>query len=516
MTTHWKRNLMLLAAIHLLTIWCGSFVIASECGSIGSWKDIALLPTNGDHGKNIHVTLSVDKEDVQPGDYVTISFEADQDCYLTLMDEGTSGRIIRLWPNDQSGQDNFVRANTRKQFPGSGDTFKYRIAGPRGTERVVAYATSESGKILNEDDFRALGKSGFKELKLKAKDLSVVFRENTEPSKSDFSWGTAQVNLCIGSPEDSRSVPKPSSQDSPDESTTRDSASTISDGVSSSPTGGLTGKKVVLAIGVPTEGLRYSDQDAKSFAEALKSKLRVKRSDVKLLLRSQASYDAVEKGLKWLAEKTGPEDSAIIYFSGHGTSIPDTAPLDENDGKDECFVLHYTGSRGNYLQALERKILMKDDDFNRLLKRIPARKKILVADACHSGTIAKGRATGAEKSRFVSKYLPFTDPVTGKERRLKAKSIATDYGNDHEAVMAACRDDESSYEDEKRKSGLFTYHLLLAINAGASSLSAAFKHAKQRTEEETRQFMKKNPRSAVNVQHPTLTDPHHYTGLFIF
>ena len=114
------------------------------------WKDINILPTNPHPQSNIKVSLSVDKQRVEPGDNIVLTFQADRECYLTIMDVGTSGRILRLWPNDYSGTDNKCPANTPVRFPAPQDRFRYRIAGPEGTERIIAYATAEKGKILGD------------------------------------------------------------------------------------------------------------------------------------------------------------------------------------------------------------------------------------------------------------------------------------------------------------------------------------------------------------------------------
>lgn len=59
----------------------------------------------------------------------------------------------RLFPNKWR-PDNRIEANVARRFPGPGDNFRYRIAGPTGTERIIAYATSEKGKILSDEEFQ--------------------------------------------------------------------------------------------------------------------------------------------------------------------------------------------------------------------------------------------------------------------------------------------------------------------------------------------------------------------------
>jgi len=459
-------------------------VRAEDCTGTGDWKDIGLLPSNGDAGSNITINLKVDKTRVQPGEEVKLTFEADKDCYLTIMDMGTSGRIIRLWPNQFSGQDNFSQAKSSRSFPAEGDRFRYTISGPGGIERVIAFATERQGRILSEQEFQDMQRSGFKQFKGGAKDLAKNFSKDVEALAVGSKWGTAQINICIGSD------PPPTTEPS------------------------TSGKVYLLSLGVPTGKLKYCASDARRFADAMTSKMGVKQSDVRLVLGSDATYEGFVSGLQWLASKSQPEDSVVVYFSGHGTSIPDQPPLDEPDGRDECFVLHNMLTKPtDFRTAIRQKIIMVDDDFNRYLKQIPARKKIVVADACHSGTIHK--SLEQESGEVVVKYYPFTDPESGNEMLLQgAKAIPTNYGNDNEAILAACLDNQQSYEvGGSIKAGLFTHHLLQAIQAGARDLDSAFRTAKAKTEKDSGRIARESG-GKLKGQTPILTDPHGFVRLF--
>lgn len=459
---------------------------AQECGARGDWKDIYVLPSNPNPDSAIKISLHADKRHVRPGDPLALTFATNRDCYLTIMDMGTSGRIVRLWPNEYSGQDNFVKANSRRQFPSDQDQFRFTIAGPDGTERIIAYATTERGRILSEEEFRRLRDSGFKEFSGDAKDLALTFERRAQGLGSRSQWGTAQVNLCVGSG-------------------------------SSGPEPDRGGNIHLLAVGATTGKLKYCESDARRFADAVVRKLKISQENVRMLLGADATQDGFIAGLDWLAARSQPEDWAIVFFSGHGSSIPDQPPLDEPDGRDECFVLYHAPLTGriDYLEAIRRRILMLDDDFNRRVKKITARKKILVADCCHSGTIHKAVEAGSET--VVVKYYPFDDPVTGEEMLLQGpKATPTNYGNDSEAILAACLDNQQSYEIAGSvQSGLFTYHLITAISRGAADLDKAFQIARQGTETDSRKLAEAS-QGRLMRQTPCLTDPHGYVKLFRF
>ncbi len=170
--------LMVIVVFTVLAFISGA--IGHECGTKGDWKDIYILPTNPNTDTNIKISLAANKTHVQPGDVITFTIEANRDCYVTLMDMGTSGRIVRLWPNQYSEGNNLVRANTVRRFPSEADRFQYKIGGPSGVERIIAYATSEPGKILSEAEFQTMQNTPFKQFVGGAKDLSTVFTRETD------------------------------------------------------------------------------------------------------------------------------------------------------------------------------------------------------------------------------------------------------------------------------------------------------------------------------------------------
>jgi uncharacterized caspase-like protein len=259
-------------------------------------------------------------------------------------------------------------------------------------------------------------------------------------------------------------------------------------------------------LGVPTGKLKYSKKDAQRFVDTLTQKMGVKESNVRLILGSAGTYDGFVGGMQWLASRSQPEDTVVVYFSGHGASIPDQPPLDEADNRDECFVLHHTEKPSDWKEAIRQKVLMVDDDFNVLMKKITARKKILVADCCHSGTIDK--EAGIEGDGFISKFYPLRDPDTRQDMwMVKAKSAVTNYGNDNEALLSACLDNETSYENERLEHSIFTYFLIQAINEGARDLERAFEAAKKRVIRYVEEGSRRR-NSKVGTQTPQLTDPH--------
>jgi len=91
----------------------------------------------------------------QVGDKIVVRFRATRDCYLTLLNIGTSGKLTVLFPNALC-RDNRILAAQLYQVPGIGHPFEYQITGPSGRERLKAVATLRDVPLL-ESHFAADG-----------------------------------------------------------------------------------------------------------------------------------------------------------------------------------------------------------------------------------------------------------------------------------------------------------------------------------------------------------------------
>ncbi|MFH0958507.1 MAG: DUF4384 domain-containing protein [Pseudomonadota bacterium] len=435
-----------------------------DCGKTKDWKDIYVLPTNPNPQNNIKLTLSAEKQSLKPGDELKLTFSADRECYLTLIDMGTSGKILRLWPNDYSGQDNRIDPNTPRSFPSSADKFRYRVAGPDGAERLIGYATSEKGKILSEQEFQKLKDTGFKEYPGSAKDLAIQFQRRTEILGSGISWGTVQTNVCISS------------------------------GLGSPPPVATTPNSKVYLLAIAGHGNfdnRPEDNSTDRLVEILGYKANIEKSNIRMLKEPESDYKGVSSGFRWLASSTQPEDTVIVYFTGHG-----------GNDRGEGFLVLYPGQQKGMSKQehLRRKILLTKTEFGSFIKKIPARKKILIVDSCHARAITKG--VRADEGEFIPNYLSW--PESEEEPPTMAdKSGPPNYGNDQEALLAACRKEEVSYSHPRLKGAVFSYFLIEAIKQGCANLEDAFSRAKEKAAEHYR----KSPKIKI-PPNPCLVDPH--------
>lgn len=159
----------------------------------------------------INLELAGNKADYQVGENVGFEFKADKDCYLVLIDIGTSGRAIILFPNKWH-PDNKIEKDKTYMIPPKGSKIAYKVQGPTGMERIKAIASVDPvlSKVESlQEELRVplppqTGGGGAQELSqgqvfLAMKDPGVVLKDiGIVFSKLDLSkWATAELTFKI-------------------------------------------------------------------------------------------------------------------------------------------------------------------------------------------------------------------------------------------------------------------------------------------------------------------------------
>lgn len=99
------------------------------------------------------------------------------------------------------------------------------------------------------------------------------------------------------------------------------------------------------------------------------------RQNIDTILDTHATRENVLEAVQRTARRLKPNDLFVLYFTGHGDSIPDISG-DELDGYDEELV------------AYDKYIL--DDDLYKIWNTVhPSIRIVMIVDACHSGTSFK-------------------------------------------------------------------------------------------------------------------------------
>lgn len=178
-------------------------------------------------------------------------------------------------------------------------------------------------------------------------------------------------------------------------------------------------------------------------------------SQIKVMMNEQVTLANLKKTLKsWLIEGTAADDRVLIYFSGHGSRIPD-ANGDEKDGADEVLVMYDSQIiKKNNKKTISNALL--DDDLNRYLKQIKSQDVMLLVDACNSGTVYRG-FVGREQSEAVyPKFLSYS----GIPKKNKAIRIS--------------ESEDNPLDSDTSPSGTFQFVALTA--AGDNELALATKN----------------------------------------
>ncbi|RYZ09240.1 MAG: caspase family protein [Myxococcales bacterium] len=184
--------------------------------------------------------------------------------------------------------------------------------------------------------------------------------------------------------------------------------------------------------------------DARDLATLLQSPARGGYLDanVELLLDQEATAARFRLGLQRLAEKTRPDDTVVIFFSGHG--------LRRADGHGaEAYLLPIDYDPRN----LERTALSATE-LTRLLAAIQAKRLVVLLDACHAAGAAQLK-TGAATATFKSGLDDKTYEALGR--------------GSGRVVIASSRADEPSCVLPGMKNSLFTAYLLEALSGAAAS-----------------------------------------------
>ncbi len=116
------------------------FILVSRRGA--DRDDGEMEPIAESQQGKFKVKLWTDKKNYQVGDPVTLYFHSEDDCYLNLVNYGTSGKVRVIFPN-RLQKDNFVKGGAVVTIPvKKEDDFLFKLNGPEGVERVEAVVTS--------------------------------------------------------------------------------------------------------------------------------------------------------------------------------------------------------------------------------------------------------------------------------------------------------------------------------------------------------------------------------------
>lgn len=175
------------------------------------------------------------------------------------------------------------------------------------------------------------------------------------------------------------------------------------------------------------QALKYTDDDAYRMYAFLKSPEGGALADnqISILIDEDATKEKILRSMKATFAKAGENDLVMIYFSGHGL-------------------------RGSFLpidfDGFQNKL--EHGEINDILQSSPAKYKLVIADACHSGSLLAMKS--GETRNILEDYY---------------KSLAqADAGT---ALIMSSKSDETSLESSGLRQGVFSHFLIRGLKGEA-------------------------------------------------
>ena len=209
--------------------------------------------------------------------------------------------------------------------------------------------------------------------------------------------------------------------------------------------GFTTGHAVVIGIANYRNAYPLPDavrNDARDVAEILTSNTYCgyQPHNVHLLLDEDATLARMRTALDAVAKASGPDDSVVIFFSGHGARLG-------NSVNPQSAVLPVEFDR-----ETPDTTSLSETEFSSTLRLISAQRLLVLIDACHSG--GAGSFKGGEQEGSL--------PVGYSEKSLARLAQGTG-----RVLIASCRADETSLVFDNARNSVFTSKILEALRGEA-------------------------------------------------
>ena len=185
-----------------------------------------------------------------------------------------------------------------------------------------------------------------------------------------------------------------------------------------------------LIIGISSynhmPSLKYTDDDAYRLYAFLKSPEggAVKEGNISLLIDEVATKENIRTSMKNLFNKADKDDVVIMYYSGHGL-------------QGRFLPIDFDG----YNNSLSHREVYD------LLDRSEAKHRLVIADACYSGSLSASRA-----------------PYSSSLKDFYTKINNTDGGT---AILTSSKAEEQSLEYAGLRQGVFSHFLLKGLHGWA-------------------------------------------------
>jgi len=236
--------------------------------------------------------------------------------------------------------------------------------------------------------------------------------------------------------------------------------------------------------------------DLKALKASLMKHFGFPEANIAVLTDAKATKSRILRELDAMVAKAAPGDSVVVYYSGHGSQVPDMNDDDEtDDGLDEVLITYDFNDRDSSTWLL-------DDHLRASLSRLKTKRALVLIDACHAGTGTRGPGDLA-KIGVINKRAEFGFENMFGRGRVETGSFGISKASPSSHVLiGACAANEVSalgvYDGVK--SSLFTTALVnvlpRVLGSSLADLNTALYAEMQRLHAD-----------AAETQHPQLEGP---------
>jgi hypothetical protein len=214
------------------------------------------------------------------------------------------------------------------------------------------------------------------------------------------------------------------------------------------------GTKRALLIGInnykAVPHLMGSLNDVAAMKQILLTRWGFSEQNIRTLIDEQATRAAILAAMRDIVRDSGPNDTVLIHYSGHGSQVQDLNG-DEDDGLDETLV-PWDGRTKGVPDIV-------DDELDRIFARIRATSVLIILDSCHSGTATRGvdfRTRGIPQDTRIDLYKDEVTTTRAIVPRVES----------HLLVMSAVAADQEALDGpiDSEYHGIFTYALSRSLS----------------------------------------------------
>lgn len=255
-----------------------------------------------------------------------------------------------------------------------------------------------------------------------------------------------QVLNAVDAEHDGRTKESSAQGDDASKVKSRSPSTQLIDNIGDTPPGKApVGARWALLIGINgyehKRPLHYCCADMEQLYDVLVTKGGYDKDHVKLLcdsvsdikktrINSPPSFENIFSALEDFLKQAQPEDTVLFAFAGHGC----------RDDKKRSYLLPIGGRETNVARTG-----LSLEELNDMLAKCPAKRKLVVIDACHSGGETRGGSGDSE--------IQFTPPNL-------TEGVGCVY-------FYSCGGSELSWEDEKLGHGVFSYFFAQGLRGNA-------------------------------------------------